>query len=193
MGKKNSTLRPEVLEDLRNCTEYSDSEIMTWCKGFFKDCPTGRLTLREFKDIYHKVFPNGNASKFAEHVFRTFDTNKDNTIDFREFLCGLHVTTRGTPEEKLQWAFRMYDMDGDGFIQYHEMVDMLTAIFKMVRPVIKRSPTDDLEIGKLADKIFRQGDTNRDGKLSWEEFNRFAKDNPMIVSVLLGDSKFSLE
>ena len=34
----------------------------------------------------------------------------------QEFLLAIDVTSAGTPDEKLQWAFRMYDVDGNGII-----------------------------------------------------------------------------
>ena len=70
------------------------------------DCPDGRLTPKAFMHIYSKCFPTGNANEFCDHVFRTFDTDHNGYIDFKEFLLAIDVTSGGCPEEKLNWAFR---------------------------------------------------------------------------------------
>ena len=48
-----------------------------------KDCPNGQLTREKFLEVYSSFFPQGEADKFCEHVFRTFDADNSGKIDFK--------------------------------------------------------------------------------------------------------------
>ena len=71
--------------------------------------------------MYNQMFPSGNADNFSQNVFRTFDTNNSGTIDFREFMLALRITSSDSPDDKLALAFRMNDVDGNGTIDFKEM------------------------------------------------------------------------
>ena len=77
--------------------------------------------------FFQDMFPESDASPFAEKVFRAYDTDGNGVINFREFLCALSVTTRGSAEEKLGWSFNLYDADGDGYISRKEATDILAV------------------------------------------------------------------
>ena len=47
----------------------------------------------------------------------------------QEFMIATDMTSSGDPEEKLRWAFRMYDKDGSGEIDVDEMVDIFSLMY----------------------------------------------------------------
>ena len=51
-----------------------------------------------------------------------FDDDRSGEVDFNEFLQGLSLfSTKGEKEDKLRFAFKIYDMDNDGYISNGEL------------------------------------------------------------------------
>ena len=78
--------------------------------------------------MYKSFFPSGGGEKFCEHMFRGFDSDRSGIIDFKKFLIAINITRNGSPEDKLHWAFRMYDIDGSGTIEEKEMMKIIEVL-----------------------------------------------------------------
>lgn len=183
MGRSGSKLKQEELDDLCEKTHFSEKEILQWHKSFVRDCPQGSLNKEEFIHIYQQFFPLGDASKFASLVFKVFDVNQDGAIEFDEYVRALSVTSRGNLDEKLDWAFKLYDLDNDGVITRREMLDIVDAIYTMVGDMLQL-PEDEKTPEMRVDKIFKLMDKDRDGRITQEEFHEGSKANPSVVQAL---------
>lgn len=85
--------------------------------------------LTEVSTCAFDLLRSGDAAKFAEHIFNQFDSDRSGHIDFREFLQALSVQLKGSLEERLEWAFNLYDIDGTGFIERQELVEIARVIY----------------------------------------------------------------
>jgi len=128
MGNARSgALSREVLDELKASTRYSEAELCRWYEGFQRQCPDGRITRADFEKIYGTFFPNSEARGYARHVFRSFDTNDDGTLDFREYIIALHLTSSGKTHLKLEWAFSLFDVDRNGEVSKAEVLEIITV------------------------------------------------------------------
>eukprot|EP00918_Siedleckia_nematoides_P099594 GHVU01217793.1.p1 GENE.GHVU01217793.1~~GHVU01217793.1.p1 ORF type:complete len:204 (+),score=33.22 GHVU01217793.1:124-735(+) len=161
--------KPEGLDALCKNTKFSRKELQIMYRGFKQECPSGIVNEETFKEIYAQFFPQGDSSAYAHYVFNTFDQDHNGTISFEEFVMGLSVLARGTFHEKLQWAFTLYDINGDGIITKDEMLDIVSAIYDMMgrfaEPCI-----DEHTAKEHVERVFQKMDANKDGVISVEEF-----------------------
>ncbi len=131
-------------------------------------------------------------------IFNKFDIDKNGTVDFREFMSGLSVMTRGTTEErlkgnsilycvKLTWiaAFEMVDINGDGHIARDEFVKILVSLLKLKGGSVTLSNGKTVSnINEICDAFFGNIDRDLDGELSFEEFREGVANNPDILKGL---------
>ena len=86
---------------------------------FRNECADGKLTKQHLKTLFEKVFPDGtwhliriqtlkimsnahpdfvpgNASKITTQIFRIFDSDGNDFLDFKEFLMAIDIANRTT-------------------------------------------------------------------------------------------------
>uniref|UniRef100_A0A665XEZ4 Kv channel-interacting protein 4 n=1 Tax=Echeneis naucrates TaxID=173247 RepID=A0A665XEZ4_ECHNA len=151
--------RPEGLEQLEAQTRFSRKELQILYRGFKNECPSGVVNEETFKDIYSQFFPQGGLWLLPCFLFPA-------CVDF---VMGLSILLRGTIQEKLNWAFNLYDINKDGYITKEEMLDIMKAIYDMMGkctyPVLKEeTPRQHVEV------FFQKMDKNKDGVVTIDEF-----------------------
>jgi len=130
---------------------------------------------------------SGFVQRFADHMVRSNDADRSGSLDAKEFVNALSVMQRGYEgglyTSKTGWAFRMYDLDGDGSITKKEMLEIVGLMYKMVGNAWKMQE-DEFTPEKWVGKSFRQFDRNKDGKLSRYEFGGLAATDYPLVRII---------
>ncbi|XP_069463103.1 visinin-like [Ambystoma mexicanum] len=189
-NSKSGALSKEILEDLKMNTRYTEDELCKWYESFKKQCPDGRISRTDFEKIYTNFFPNSDPKTYARHVFRSFDTNDDGTLDFREYIIALHLTSSGKTNLKLEWAFSLFDVDKNGEVSKTEVLEIITAIFKMIPPTEqKHLPDDENTPQKRADKLWAYFNKKENDKIAEGEFIQGVMKNDDIMRLIQYDPK----
>ncbi|CAL4948908.1 unnamed protein product [Urochloa decumbens] len=131
------------------------------------------------KEEFHAaLFRNKKKQNlFVDRVFDLFDQKRNGVIEFGEFVRSLSVFHPDAPEEqKVAFAFKLYDLRQTGFIERNELKEMVLALLDESDLDIT---SDAVEI--IVDRTFDQADTKGDGRIDQEEWTEFAKDNPYVL------------
>jgi len=128
---------------------------------------SGLIDYTEFCEILQV-----DASPQVERLFQMFDKDKSGQIDVKEFLIGLSNFTGAGKEEKLKFAFMVFDEDGNGVITKQELLKILKA---------NHMASSDSEVIRKAETIMMQADKDGDGVISFDEFVVVSKKFPNIL------------
>ncbi|KAL4858026.1 Calcineurin B-like protein 8 [Chlorella vulgaris] len=173
---------PDSTESLANETYFTPSEVDALRELYSK------LSNELHQDnIIHKdefmwaLFKANKDNLFAERVFELFDIKQNNVIDFGEFTRSLSVFHPKAPlPEKAKFAFRIYDIGGNGRIEREELKRFLVAL-------MADNPDVDLDeqaLDEIVDQTFTEMDLTKDGVINPEEWTTLVHRNPDVISFM---------
>lgn len=145
---------------------FSKNELKILYKNFTeldKD-KSGLLEPHEFFDV-----PELNENPIVQRVISVFDKNNDGKISFFEFITGLSALADfSSKEEKIKFAFQIYDSNDDGFLSNGDLFSTLKLLCG--------DNLTDIQIQQAVDRTIIEADKDQDGKISFEEFAEFVSD-----------------
>jgi calcium-dependent protein kinase len=136
-------------------TESEKKELSETFKALDRD-GNGVLSREELIEGYVKVFKDKAAAEAeALRIIESVDINNSGHIDFTEFIIAASNAEKLLSKDKLEQAFKIFDIDNDGFITRSELASVMGGVH-----------LDDDQWKKLVSDV----DENDDGQISKEEF-----------------------
>ncbi|CAF0997627.1 unnamed protein product [Adineta ricciae] len=161
---------------LSHRTNFTRDQVLEWHSKFINDYPDGHMTRKQFIAMYKAMCPKVDAERFARHIFRAFDTDRSNTIEFHEFLTGLSMTSpNSSSHDKLEWVFHVFDVNGDGVLTRKECLEIIEVIVRFNQSVQgDTSNTNSDQLLRSAKQsmmnIFTSGRNTHNDKLTMSQF-----------------------
>lgn len=163
----------KIIDSLMEGTNFDRDEVDRLRKRFMKLDKDGSGTIdkQEFLGI-----PGIASNPLATRLMDVFDEDGSGTIDFQEFITGLSAFSGKTSKiDKLKFAFKIYDIDRDGYIGNGEL-------FIVMKMMVGKNLQDE-ELQQIVDKTMMEADLNGDGRLDFDEFKN-AVDSKSVASAL---------
>lgn len=147
MGTSNSKATEfAVFSELTSvCKVRFDLEELRMLRSKFESIANGRSHIS--RDEFQKVLSRGTFSPdspFVQRLVEVLDDDSNNSIDFKEFVVGLSLFTRGQTEDLLSFSFKCFDLSGDGVISRDELKHVLLTLSTTINNSVRGPLVDTL-------------------------------------------------
>lgn len=116
--------------------------------------PDGKMDRKNFIDLYQSLIHRepdylDNLSKNVFKALGVQDLDIDQ-ITLNEFLITFVLTCRGDFRKKLEYAFEMYDVNGENVLEVTDVKEIIHGILELYHP------TETKNVEEIAKDCFKQ-------------------------------------
>jgi len=141
------------VEFLNELSLLSQPEIITILNNFVATHPNGKMTRKEFCDLYIQFRQNlpVMVEGLTENVFKALGVTSDaDMLTLDEFLMTFALTTRGDIRKRLEYAFDIY-VFGDR--DYLDLKESRAIVYGMIEILSDANPDKSKDLASVAADI----------------------------------------
>jgi Ca2+-binding EF-hand superfamily protein len=176
------SLTTKEINNLSNKLNLTRKDIEEWYEDFVHCYPHGHLSRRQFV-FYYQQLRDEHSEQFKpliKQLFELFDLNKDQKLDFEEFVLLTMLTGNGSIYEKMKLIFTLYDKEKDKSFSRNEIKDLLRSMFDLFD-----IPSSKSNITEVINIIFQRNNINRDQKIEWNQFSEEIINDQALIQQLI--------
>ncbi|XP_024085279.1 NADPH oxidase 5 [Cimex lectularius] len=173
----------QIMEFLANVTNSRrrtgfDKSNLEWLEQLFRQTVGNEKEIR--RDDFKKILITKNPF-FTERVFQIFDKDNSGSISMQEFLDAMHQFAGQSPDDKMKFLFKVYDLDGDGLIQHRELQHVMRACMEENGMRFSEEQIDDLTMA-----LFEDADAESRGAITYESLkNQLEKHGGLLQNLTI--------
>ncbi|XP_046387375.1 NADPH oxidase 5 [Ischnura elegans] len=152
----------EFLANLSNSRPRSgiDKDSLEWLERLFRNTVGDQREIRQ--EEFRKIVISKNPF-FTERVFQIFDRDNSGSISLQEFIDAMYQFAGQSPDDKIRFLFKVYDIDGDGLIQHRELQHVMRACMEE-----NGMRFSEEQVADLTAALFEDADVEHRGAITYE-------------------------
>jgi Ca2+-binding EF-hand superfamily protein len=146
------------------------------------------LSRVEFTEALSIVGINQNDADIMDRLFTMYDKTGDDNINWRDYIVGLAPLISGTHVDKIDFAMRLYDVEGTSYLKVNEMANVLSQMNKVASyfgdPVMNEE-----QITNVMLDVLDMAGGSPDGlmaSLHYSEYIKIIGEHPLVNTFIAG-------
>lgn len=142
----------------------------------------------EFAEALNLVGINQNDQDIMDRLFTMYDKTGDDQILFKEFIVGIAPLISGSVVEKIDFSFRLYDLEGTSYLRAQEMVNVLSQMNRVASYFGDPVMTEEQIASILIDVLDMAGGSAEGmaASLHYPEYTKMIAEHPIVNTFVSG-------
>lgn len=142
----------------------------------------------EFGEALGIVGINQNDADILDRLFTMYDKTGDDSISWRDFIVGIAPLISGSHLDKIDFAMRLYDIEGTSYLRANEMVNVLSNMNRVASYFGDPVMTEEQVTTVIVDVLDMAGGS-ADGlaaSLHYSEYVKIIAEHPIVNTFISG-------